>query len=720
MAPLRSDSARRTRSEYTCASCGYGIVVSRLPKACPMCRATAWRPGKSGLATKGRRSLWPPRASLGTLALVLLLAATVVAGVASGSSERSVFATQVPANTSPPTIVGTAQQGSGLAASTGAWSNSPTSFAYQWQRCDNTGANCGDIASATGSTYALTATDAGSTVRVLVTATNGSGSSASAASSATGVVAASAAGAPMNTAAPTISGTAGQGQTLTASSGTWTGSGISFAYQWLRCDSTGGACSNIGGATAQTYTVAAGDVGSTLRVTVTATNGSGSNSAPSASTGIVTGGSAPANTSPPTISGTAAQGQTLTASTGTWTGTTPITYTYQWQRCDAGGGNCAAIAGATSQTYVATSADVGKTLRVLVTGTNGVGSSSVLSASTSAVAAPSGPANTSPPTISGTARQGDLLTAGVGAWSGTPPITYTYQWQRCDSNGASCAVISGATTQTYRPTVSDVNRRLRVSVTATNSAGKASALSAATGLIAPSVPQNTALPTIAGTLQEGQTLAVSAGTWASATPITLYYQWARCTATGQSCIPIPGAQRPTYTLTSEDVGHALFVQIKAQNSVGASFANSKPTGVVAQRTKPPTPPPPAPTAAGSVAVSAVSLPNRLVIDKVQFVPSRITSRSQPLVARVHVTETVGGKPVSGAFVYALGVPFNRLSTAPEVGTGADGWATVTFQLLPGFALRRGNLVVVFIRARKSGETALAGVSTRRLVSVRVG
>jgi hypothetical protein len=86
--------------------------------------------------------------------------------------------------------------------------------------------------------------------------------------------------------------------------------------------------------------------------------------------------------------------------------------------------------------------------------------------------------------------------------------------------------------------------------------------------------------------------------------------------------------------------------------------------------------------------------------------------------RFHVVST-SGRCVSGALVYAVGVPFDRLSREPEVQTGSDGWATIDFQILPTFKLRSGNLVVIFVRARKGGENVLAGVSTRRLVSVRV-
>jgi concanavalin A-like lectin/glucanase superfamily protein/predicted actin-binding protein len=200
--------------------------------------------------------------------------------------------------------------------------------------------------------------------------------------------------------------------------------------------------------------------------------------------------SPPVNASPPTISGTAQEGQTLTASNGTWTGAQPITYTYQWQRCDASGANCAAPPApinSTSSTYAATSDDVGHTLRVAVTATNSAGAATATSAATPVVQpASSPPASTSPPTISGTATVGQNLTASPGQWSGTQPMTFAYQWRRCDSSGANCSDIAGATTATYVPGVgppTDVGSTLRVVVTATNSTGSATATSAPTAVV---------------------------------------------------------------------------------------------------------------------------------------------------------------------------------------------------------------------------------------------
>jgi glucose/arabinose dehydrogenase len=111
-------------------------------------------------------------------------------------------------------------------------------------------------------------------------------------------------------------------------------------------------------------------------------------------------GQAPANTAPPTVTGTPAVGQTLTASTGTWTGTPPITYSYQWQRCTTAG-VCTDVAGATGSSYVVASADTGYRMRVRVAATNGAGSSSAFSAQTAVVSAASGTTVTFRVSVSG-------------------------------------------------------------------------------------------------------------------------------------------------------------------------------------------------------------------------------------------------------------------------------------------------------------------------------
>ena len=143
------------------------------------------------------------------------------------------------------------------------------------------------------------------------------------------------------------------------------------------------------GQTATTYVPGTADVGHAIRVFVTASNTAGSTTLGSLPTAAVSGtsGTAPVNTSRPTISGTAQEGQTLTAAPGTWTGTAPITYSYLWQRCDSAGANCAS-AGVTSASDTLVNADVSHTMRVVVTAANGVAPNGTATSSPTAVVQP--------------------------------------------------------------------------------------------------------------------------------------------------------------------------------------------------------------------------------------------------------------------------------------------------------------------------------------------
>ncbi len=218
---------------------------------------------------------------------------------------------------------------------------------------------------------------------------------------------------PANTAEPAITGSPAQGQTLTATPGTWTGTPApTFAYQWLRCPPSGGAsngsdCATIDGATTASYVVAAGDVGFRLRIKVTATNSDGQASAVSNATAAVTVQAGPPNTAPPTITGSTVVGEALTANPGTWTGS-GITFAYLWSRCDASGAACTDITTATQSTYNLVTADVGKTLRVKVTGTNASGSNAVTSAQSAIVTTAPAPPATGCPTGTGPIKVADL------------------------------------------------------------------------------------------------------------------------------------------------------------------------------------------------------------------------------------------------------------------------------------------------------------------------
>jgi hypothetical protein len=204
---------------------------------------------------------------------------------------------------------------------------------------------------------------------------------------------------------------------------------------------------------------------------------------------------APENVTAPSISGTPAVGTALTAQPGTWVDLATIAYV--WLRCDTTGQNCTAIAGATNQMYTPVQADATNTLRVLANATSTgppAGAAAVVSQQ-SAVVGGAGPQNTAKPTISGTAQQGQTLTAGNGTWTSPngSPITYAYQWQRCNAQGQACVNIGGATQQTYVVQSADVGSTLVVVVTATNTAGNATATSNPTGVVGGS-PSGTSIP----------------------------------------------------------------------------------------------------------------------------------------------------------------------------------------------------------------------------------
>jgi hypothetical protein len=211
---------------------------------------------------------------------------------------------------------------------------------------------------------------------------------------------------PANTVAPSISGTTTDRSVLTANPGTWTGAPApTYTYQWRRCNAAGAACATIASATASTYTLTASDVGSTIRVVVTGTNTAGNATATAPQTAVIAA-LAPFVTVAPALSGTTQQGSALTLSQGTWDGTPTITYARTWQRCNAAGASCVTIAGQTGTTYTLVAADVGNTIRGVVTATN-AGGSTPATTTQSAVITATPPVNTAVPTLAPTRSSSD-------------------------------------------------------------------------------------------------------------------------------------------------------------------------------------------------------------------------------------------------------------------------------------------------------------------------
>jgi large repetitive protein len=367
-----------------------------------------------------------------------------------------------------------------LKGSSGTWTNSPTTYTYQWQRCNSIGAECSSISGATSASRTETTEDAGHTLRIEVTATNAVGSGT--ATSSQSLVG----GAPVNTAVPAIEdsgpGTLSEPYTadqLEATDGIWANEPTSYTYQWEDCNAAGESCSNISGATGAEYEPASADIGHTLRVVITVTNSDGSVKVATTQTGIVKL-APPVDTVLPAITGSPVVAQVLTSSTGTWSNE-PTSYTYQWEDCNSTGEACTNISGATTSSYTVASTDVGHTIRVVATATNSTGSTTATSTDTARVAS-AAPVNTALPAITGTAKVDEKLTASTGTWS-NEPTSYKYQWERCNSVGAECSIISGATSASRTETTEDAGHTLRIEVTATNAAGSTKATSTQTGVV---------------------------------------------------------------------------------------------------------------------------------------------------------------------------------------------------------------------------------------------
>ncbi len=165
-------------------------------------------------------------------------------------------------------------------------------------------------------------------------------------------------------------------------------------------------------------------------------------------------------------------------------------------------------------------------------------------------------------------------------WAGSAPITYHYQWERCSSLTAVCEAISGATAATYTLEAVDVASSMIVKVLASNSVGSASASSPETTVVGALLPVNLGLPSILGSLLEGQLLSAVPGSWSGTEPISYAYQWLACNAAGESCSEIPGATAPTLKLLSGLIGETVQVVVTATNAGGSTSATSSPTSLV--------------------------------------------------------------------------------------------------------------------------------------------
>ncbi len=420
-----------------------------------------------------------------------------------------------PVNTVAPLLSGTSQRTYTLSVTQGTWRGAGNIYAYQWQRSAD-GTAWSAITGQTATTYMLTQADEGQYVRALVTASNPDGIAAQPSNATAAIVSPYP---PANTVPPLVTGTPQRGSLLAATTGTWTGPGLTLSYQWQH--DAGEGFEDIPAATTGLYSLQASDENTAVRVVVTATNLDGTVKQASRPTTLVTG-AGPTNQTAPALSGNAQRASTLTASLGSWTGQ-GNSYAYQWQR-STDGNTWTDLPGATAASYLIAAADEHSQLRVQVTATNPDGSAAAQSTPT-AVIASAPPVMNAAPALSGSAQRGLTLTATAGAWSGIGN-TYTYQWQRSTDGGTSWNALSGATGLTYLLAVADEGAALRLQVTATNPDGTQTVRSLAAGPVQSSPPVNTVAPTVTGTAQRAQTLTATQGSW-TGVGNSYSYQWQR-------------------------------------------------------------------------------------------------------------------------------------------------------------------------------------------------
>ena len=368
--------------------------------------------------------------------------------------------------TGAPSITGTAQVGETLTVDTTGIADAEgldnAAFTYQWLADD------GSIQGAANSTYTLTDSDEGKTIKVKVSFTDDAGNEETLTSAATAAVSAR----PNSpaTGLPAISGTPQVDRTLTVDTSPIDDedglTNVSYLYQWI----AGGA--GIGGATGSSYTLTYSEQGQTIQVRVSFTDDAdNAESLTSVATVAVAAKPNTPATGAPAISGTTQVGETLTASTSgiaDQDGLTNVSYRYQWI---AGGSD---IDGATGSSYLLTTSEQGQTIQVKVNFTDDADNQeSLTSAETLAVAAKPNTAATGEPTISGTPQVEQTLTADTSAISdgdGLSNVSYQYQWLR---DGAD---IAGQTNSTYRLVSADQDKTIKVRVTFRDDADNAESL----------------------------------------------------------------------------------------------------------------------------------------------------------------------------------------------------------------------------------------------------
>ena len=544
-----------------------------------------WKSNGTAISGATAVTLVVPTASLGQTISV------TVTGTKTGyttASQTSIPTAAVAAGTltaPTPTVTGSAVVGSTLTAASGTWGPAPVTLAYQWK---SGGTN---ISGATTSTLIVPAASLGQTITVTVTGTKTGYTTASKDSAPTAAVTPAATGSISGLVVETDSTPASgidiclfhqEGDISTrnfqdvgepAANGTYSFTQVPAGRYVLLFITSGSLLCNSGqlqtapywpqwyrwgnaavDATPVLLTAAAPDV-SLQTVYMTAGNG-GTDAELFAY-------------AKPTISGTAAVGQTLTAAAGSWF-PAPTTVTRQW---NADG---VAIPGATGGTFVVTTAQQGKKITVTETA-SGTDLHTTSASSDPTATVPVSTLTGPTPTITGTAKVGSTLTAKPGVWA-PAPVNLGYAWK------AAGVPISGATGANLVVPAAALGKTITVTVTGSK-AGYTSVprTSAATSAVVAGTLTGPT-PTIAGTAKVGSTLTARPGTWAPA-PVTLKYQWKINGAN------ISGATASTYKISASYVGKKITVTVTGSKTAYTTLVrtSASTSAVVAGTLTAPTP-----------------------------------------------------------------------------------------------------------------------------------
>jgi cell shape-determining protein MreC len=455
------------------------------------------------------------------------------------------------------TVSGTATQGQTLTASNNiADADGMGTITYHWLRG---GVDTGS----TGTTYALTEADVGSTIAARATYTDGHGTAESVTSTATASVA------NVNdspTGSVTVTGTATQGQTLTASNNIADADGMgTITYHWLR----GGVDT---GSTGTTYVLSEADVGSAISARATYTDGHGTAETVTSSATAAVANVNDAPTGSVTVTGTATQGQTLTASNNIADADGMGTITYHWLR---GGVDT----GSTGTTYVLSEADVGAAISAQAAYTDGHGTAETVTSSATAAVANVNDSPTGSVTVTGTATQGQTLTASNNIADADGMGTITYHWLRG-------GVDTGSTGTTYVLSEADVGSTIAAKAYYTDGHGTAETVtSAVTAAVANVNDAPTGSVTVTGTATQGQTLTASNNIADADGMGTITYHWLRGGVD-------TGSTGTTYVLSEADVGstiaakayytdgHGTAETVTSSATASVANVNDSPTGSV--------------------------------------------------------------------------------------------------------------------------------------------